>query len=253
VVNVARSDDRKSAVVVTDDPDEVAGINSRAELAEAEGRWQALRREEAMAGGVSLRAPDTVFFSWDTQIGRDVTVEPNVVFGLGVSVADGATIRAFCHLEGAQVGERCEVGPFARLRPGTVMKAGAKVGNFVEMKQAVLGEGAKASHLTYLGDAEIGAGANIGAGTITCNYDGYFKHKTVIGERAFIGSNSALIAPVRIGADAIVAAGSAVSRDVADGELRMVRAEQMVKPGWADRFHDAMKKKKAAEKKGGAG
>ncbi len=130
------------------------------------------------------------------------------------------------------------------------MGKGAKVGNFVEMKKAVLGEGAKASHLTYLGDAEIGAGANIGAGTITCNYDGYFKHKTIIGERAFIGSNSALIAPVRIGADAIVAAGSAVSRDVDAGELRMVRADQMVKPGWADRFHDAMKKKKAAEKKG---
>lgn len=142
------------------------------------------------------------------------------------------------------------MGPFARLRPGAVLKQGAKVGNFVEIKQAVLGEGAKASHLTYLGDAEVGAGANIGAGTITCNYDGYFKHRTVIGERAFIGSNSALIAPVRIGADAIVAAGSAVSRDVDDGELRMVRADQLVKPGWADRFHDAMKKKKAAEKKG---
>ncbi|MCT2558368.1 bifunctional UDP-N-acetylglucosamine diphosphorylase/glucosamine-1-phosphate N-acetyltransferase GlmU [Tsuneonella sp. YG55] len=250
VVNVARDDGRKSAVVVTDDPAEVAGINSRAELAGAEAQWQAFRREEAMANGASLRAPDTVFFSYDTQVGRDVTIEPNVVFGPGVTVADGAHIKAFCHIEGATIGEGCEVGPFARLRPGAVMERGAKVGNFVEMKKAVLGEGAKASHLTYLGDAEVGAGANIGAGTITCNYDGYFKHKTVIGERAFIGSNSALIAPVRIGADAIVAAGSAVSRDVDAGELRMVRAEQMVKPGWADRFHDAMKKKKAAEKKG---
>ena len=202
-----------------------------------------------MAGGASLRAPDTVFFSYDTEIGRDVTIEQNVVFGPGVKIADGARIRAFSHLEGATVGEGCEVGPFARLRPGAVMKAGAKVGNFVEIKQAVLGEGAKANHLSYLGDAEVGAGANIGAGTITCNYDGYFKYKTVIGERAFIGSNSALIAPVRIGADAIVAAGSAVSRDVDEGELRMVRAEQLVKPGWADRFHDTMKKKKAAEKK----
>ncbi len=146
------------------------------------------------------------------------------------------------------MGEGCEVGPFARLRPGAVLMKRAKVGNFVEIKKSVLGEGAKANHLTYLGDAEIGAGANIGAGTITCNYDGYFKHKTVIGERAFIGSNSALIAPVKIGADAIVAAGSAVSRDVADGELRMVRAEQLVKPGWADRFHDAMKRKKAEGK-----
>ena len=249
VVNVANADGRHSAVVVTDDPDEVAGINSRAELARAEAQWQGLKREDAMANGASLRAPETVFFSWDTEIGRDVTIEPNVVFGPGARVADGATIRAFSHIEGATIGERAEVGPFARLRPGAVMGKGSKVGNFVEMKKATLGEGAKANHLSYLGDAEIGAGANIGAGTITCNYDGYFKYKTVIGPRAFIGSNSALIAPVKIGADAIVAAGSAVSRDVADGELRMVRAEQLVKPGWADRFHDAMKKKKAAEKK----
>ena len=237
-------------VAVETDPAEVAGINSRGELAASEAQWQAFRREEAMADGVTLRAPETVFFSYDTTLGRDVTIDQNVVFGPGVTVADRAHIKAFSHLEGATVGEDCEVGPYARLRPGSVMGKGAKVGNFVEMKKAILGEGAKASHLTYLGDAEVGAGANIGAGTITCNYDGYFKHRTVIGERAFIGSNSALIAPVRIGADAIVAAGSAVSRDVDAGELRMVRAEQMVKPGWADRFHDAMKKKKAAEKKG---
>ena len=243
---IARGDTVK---VIETDADEVAGINSRAELAVAEAQWQALRREEAMAGGASLKAPETVFFSWDTELGRDVTVEPNVVFGPGVSVADGATIRAFSHLEGARVGEGCSVGPYARLRPGAVMEKDSKVGNFVEMKKTTLGEGAKANHLTYLGDTEVGAGANIGAGTITCNYDGYFKYKTVIGERAFIGSNSALIAPVRIGADAIVAAGSAVSRDVGDGDLRVVRGDQVVKPGWADRFHDAMKKKKAAEKK----
>ena len=249
IVNVANEDGRSSAVVKTDDPAEVAGINSRAELAAAERQWQELKREEAMEAGVTLRAPETVFFSWDTALGRDVTVEPNVVFGPGVAVADHAKIRAFSHLEGASVGEGCEVGPYARLRPGSVMEQGSKVGNFVEMKKTVLGEGAKANHLTYLGDATIGAGANIGAGTITCNYDGYFKHRTVIGPRAFIGSNSALIAPVTIGADAIVAAGSAVSRDVAAGELRMVRAEQLVKPGWADRFHDAMRKKKEAEKK----
>ena len=248
IVNIANADGRACAVVVTEDETEVAGINSRAELARAEAQWQAFRREEAMAAGASLRAPGTVFFSWDTVLGRDVTIEPNVVFGPGVNIADGATIRAFSHLEGATVGEGCEVGPFARLRPGAVLGRKAKVGNFVEVKKATLGEGAKANHLSYLGDAEIGAGANIGAGTITCNYDGYFKHKTVIGPRAFIGSNSALIAPVRIGADAIVAAGSAVSRDVADGELRMVRAEQLIKPGWADRFHDAMKKKKADAK-----
>lgn len=247
IVNVANADGRICAVVETADEDEVAGINSRAELAEAEGRWQHRRRAQAMADGATLIAPQTVWFAWDTQLGRDVVVEPNVWFGPGVTVANNVTIRAFCHIEGASLAEGVEVGPYARLRPGAVLKENSKIGNFVEMKKAVLGPGAKANHLTYLGDAEVGAGANIGAGTITCNYDGYFKHKTVIGERAFIGSNSALIAPVRIGADAIVAAGSAVSRDVADGELRLVRAEQLVKPGWADRFHDAMKKKKKAE------
>jgi len=247
IVNVAIRKGGSCAVVTTGDPDEVAGINSRGELAAAEARWQAARRAQAMAEGATLVAPETVFFAWDTTLARDVTVEPNVVFGSGVNVAEGATIHAFCHLQGAQVGEGVSVGPFARLRPGTKLAKGVKVGNFVEVKNAVLGEGAKASHLTYLGDATVGAGANIGAGTITCNYDGYFKHQTVIGERAFIGSNSALIAPVSIGADAIVAAGSAVSRDVAAGELRMLRTEQLVKPGWADRFHDAMKKKKAGK------
>jgi bifunctional UDP-N-acetylglucosamine pyrophosphorylase/glucosamine-1-phosphate N-acetyltransferase len=250
IVNIANAEGGHCAVVVTEDEGEVAGINSRGELAEAEARWQAVRRVRAMAEGASLVAPDTVWFAWDTELGRDVMIEPNVVFGPGVSVADGVTIHAFSHLQGARLESGADVGPYARLRPGAVLKAGAKVGNFVEVKNAVLGEGAKANHLTYLGDADIGAGANIGAGTITCNYDGYFKYRTVIGERAFIGSNSALIAPVRIGADAIVAAGSAVSRDVDDGELRLVRAEQLVKPGWADRFHDAMKKKKAAAKKG---
>ncbi|MBX9896865.1 MAG: bifunctional UDP-N-acetylglucosamine diphosphorylase/glucosamine-1-phosphate N-acetyltransferase GlmU [Qipengyuania sp.] len=245
IVNVARDEGRASAVVVTDRPDEVTGINSRGELAAAEARWQQLRREEAMAEGASLRAPETVFFSYDTRLGRDVTIEPNVVFGPGVTVHDNVRIRAFSHLEGCEVHPGAQVGPFARLRPGAVLEEDAFVGNFVEVKNAVLHAGAKASHLTYLGDAEVGAGANIGAGTITCNYDGYFKHKTTIGERAFIGSNSALVAPVSIGADAIVAAGSTVSRDVAAGELRMVRGEQLVKPGWADRFHDAMKKKKA--------
>ena len=249
IVNIAIADGQSCAVVSCDSADEVAGINSRAELAAAEAQWQALRREEAMAGGVTLRAPETVFFSYDTQLAPDVVVEPNVVFGPGVTVAGGATIKAFSHLEGAAVGENVEIGPYARLRPGAVLEKDSKVGNFVEIKKATLGEGAKASHLTYLGDATVGAGANIGAGTITCNYDGYFKHQTVIGPRAFIGSNSALIAPVSIGADAIVAAGSAVSRDVADGELRMVRAEQLIKPGWADRFHDAMKRKKAAQDK----
>lgn len=245
VVNIANSDGRTCAVVVTADPHEVEGINSRAELALAEHRWQNRRRKAAMDDGASLIAPETVWFAWDTVLGRDVLIEPNVFFGPGVTVADNVKIRANCHIEGAVVGEGCEVGPFARLRPGTVLGKKAKIGNFVEVKKSVLGEGAKANHLSYIGDAEVGAGANIGAGTITCNYDGYFKYKTVIGERAFIGSNSALVAPVKIGADAIVGAGSTVTRDVAAGELRIVRGEQLVKPGWADRFHDAMKKKKA--------
>jgi len=248
IVNIANADGRHCAVVVTD-PYDVAGINSRGELAAMEGEWQARRRVQAMAGGASLIAPDTVWFAWDTELGRDVTIEPNVFFGPGAKIADNVKIRANCHIEGAIVGTGCEVGPFARLRPGTILGEKAKIGNFVETKKAVLGKGAKANHLTYLGDVTVGAGANIGAGTITCNYDGYFKYKTEIGENAFIGSNSALIAPVRIGRDAIVAAGSAVTLDVADGELRLVRAEQLVKPGWADRFHDAMRKKKAAEKK----
>ncbi|TIX52133.1 bifunctional UDP-N-acetylglucosamine diphosphorylase/glucosamine-1-phosphate N-acetyltransferase GlmU [Alteraurantiacibacter aquimixticola] len=251
VVNVAIASDIPTAVTVTSDPDEVAGINSRAELADAERRFQQAARAKAMAEGATLVAPETVFFSHDTVLGQDVLVEPNVVFGPGVTVADNVIIHAFSHLEGALLKEHVQIGPYARLRPGAVLEEGSKIGNFVEMKNAVLGEGAKANHLTYLGDATVGANANIGAGTITCNYDGYFKHKTVIGPGAFIGSNSALIAPVKIGADAIVAAGSAVSRDVSDGELRMVRAEQLVKPGWADRFHDAMKKKKEQERKDG--
>jgi bifunctional UDP-N-acetylglucosamine pyrophosphorylase / glucosamine-1-phosphate N-acetyltransferase len=243
IVNIANADGRV-CVAVTTDPDDVAGINSRAQLAQIEGQWQARRRARAMDDGATLIAPDTVWFAYDTVLGRDVLIEPNVFFGPGVTVADNVKIRANSHIEGANIGQGCEVGPFARLRPGTVLDQGAKIGNFVEVKKAHFSEGAKANHLSYIGDADVGAKANIGAGTITCNYDGYFKYKTVIGDGAFIGSNSALIAPVKIGRDAIVAAGSAVSRDVADGELRLVRAEQLVKPGWADRFHDAMRKKK---------
>jgi len=249
IVMLAAVDGRPSAVIETE-AGEVAGVNSRAELAGVEAAWQARRRAEAMRDGATLIAPETVFFAHDTVLGRDVTIEPNVVFGPGAVVEEGAVIHAFCHIEGARVGPGVSVGPFARLRPGAVLEEKARVGNFVEIKNATLGAGAKVNHLSYVGDATVGAAANLGAGTITCNYDGYFKHRTVIGERAFIGSNSALIAPVRIGRDAIVAAGSAVSRDVGDGELRLVRGEQLVKPGWADRFHDAMRKKKA-EKKGG--
>ena len=246
IVNIANADGRHCAVVKTD-PYDVAGINSRAELAAMEGEWQARRRVQAMADGASLIAPETVWFAWDTVLGRDVMIEPNVFFGPGVTVADDVKIRANSHLEGARIAAGCEIGPFARLRPGTILEEKAKIGNFVETKKAHLGQGAKANHLTYLGDVTVGARANIGAGTITCNYDGYFKYQTVIGENAFIRSNSALVAPVKIGRDAIVAAGSAVTIDVADGELRLVRGEQLVKPGWADRFHDAMRKKKAGK------
>ncbi len=246
IVNIAREDGRKSAVVKTN-PFDVTGINSRAELATAEAQWQQFKREEAMDGGVTLRAPETVFFSWDTEIANDVTIEPHVVFGPGVKVARGSTIRAFSHLEGATVGENCEVGPYARLRPGAVMEEKSKVGNFVEMKKAVLGKGAKANHLTYLGDVTVGAGANIGAGTITCNYDGYFKYPTVIGEGAFIGSNSSLVAPVNIGAGAIVGAGSVVTQDVDADALGLTRAKQEGKEGWAKRFRDVSAAKKAGK------
>lgn len=226
---------------------EVAGVNSRIELAGVEALWQARRRTEAMRDGVTLVAPDTVFFSHDTVLGRDVVVEPNVVFGPGVTVADMVTIHAFSHLEGASVESGAEIGPYARLRPGAEIGTGAKVGNFVEIKKATLGEGAKVNHLSYIGDASVGAGANIGAGTITCNYDGFFKYKTQIGAGAFIGSNSALVAPAVIGDGAIVAAGSVVTRPVAADALCLVRPEQVEKTGWAAAFRERMKAKKAAK------
>jgi bifunctional UDP-N-acetylglucosamine pyrophosphorylase/glucosamine-1-phosphate N-acetyltransferase len=226
--------------VIEADPREVAGVNSRAELAVLEGLWQDRRRAQAMADGATLTAPDTVWFAWDTAIGRDVTIAPNVVFGPGVSIADTVTIHAFSHIEGATVATGAIIGPYARLRPGAEVGEDAHVGNFVELKKTKLGKGAKANHLTYLGDAEIGAGTNIGAGTITCNYDGFGKYTTRIGEGAFIGSNSALVAPVSIGTGAIVAAGSVVTRDVADDALAVSRARQEDRPGWAARFR-AMK------------
>jgi bifunctional UDP-N-acetylglucosamine pyrophosphorylase / glucosamine-1-phosphate N-acetyltransferase len=234
-------------VVVETDADEVAGINSRAELAVMEGKWQQRRRKAAMDAGATLIAPKTVWFAYDTVIGRDVVIEPNVFFGPGVTIADQVVIRAFSHIEGAVIASGCEVGPFARLRSGTVLEEKAKIGNFVETKKAHLGKGAKANHLTYLGDATIGAGANIGAGTITCNYDGYFKYQTVIGEGAFIGSNSALVAPVTIGAGAIVGAGSVVTADVNADALALVRPEQREKVGWAKRFRAVMGAKKAVD------
>jgi len=244
VVMLALADGRHAAVIEAE-AWEVAGVNSRAELAGLEAEWQGRRRAQAMADGASLIAPETVWFAWDTVIGRDVTIEQNVVFGPGVAVADGAQIRAFSHLEGADVASGAIVGPYARLRPGAKIGEQAHVGNFVEVKNATIGTGAKANHLSYLGDGDVGAGANIGAGTIFCNYDGFFKYRTVVGEGAFIGSNSALVAPVSVGKGAIVAAGSVVTKDVAADALALVRPAQEEKPGWAARFRARMAAKKA--------
>ncbi len=244
IVNIANADGRHCAVVMTD-PFDVAGINSRAELAAMEAAWQQRRRKQAMDDGATLIAPETVWFAYDTQIGRDVVIEPNVFFGPGVTVADKVTIHAFSHIEGASVASAAEIGPYARLRPGAVLEEKSKVGNFVEIKKARLGKGAKANHLSYLGDADIGANANIGAGTITCNYDGFFKYKTEIGEGAFIGSNSALVAPVKIGDGAIVGAGSTVTSNVSADALALVRPKQEEKQGWAARFRARMLEKKA--------
>ena len=234
------------ARVIETDADEVAGVNSRGELAAVEANWQAKRRAAMMAAGVTLAAADTVWFAYDTQVAADVTIEPNVVFGPGVTVASGATIRAFSHIAGAAIGPEAEVGPFARLRPGAELGPKSKVGNFVEVKQARLRTGAKVSHLSYIGDADIGEAANIGAGTITCNYDGFFKYRTTIGAGAFIGSNSAIVAPVTIGAGAIVGAGSVVTADVGPDALVLVRPPQTEKPGWASRFRKVMAARKNA-------
>jgi bifunctional UDP-N-acetylglucosamine pyrophosphorylase/glucosamine-1-phosphate N-acetyltransferase len=243
IVMLAAADGRKSAVIEVP-AGEVEGINSRAELAQQEAAWQNRRRAAMMADGVSLIAPETVWFSHDTRIGRDTVVEPNVFFGPGVTVGERVRIRAFSHIEGAAIATGAEIGPYARLRPGTEIGEGARIGNFVEVKKARLGKGAKASHLTYLGDADIGAGANIGAGTITCNYDGYFKYRTEIGEGAFIGSNTALVAPVSVGKGALVAAGSVIVRDVPEDALAVARGAQTEKPGRAKRFREIMSKRK---------
>ena len=248
IVNIANADGRHCAVVKTD-PYDVAGINSRAELATMEGEWQARRRVRAMADGASLIAPDTVWFAWDTQLGRDVTIEPNVFFGPGVTIADDVKIRANSHIEGASIASGCEIGPFARLRPGTVLEEKAKIGNFVETKKAHLGKGAKANHLTYLGDVTVGARANIGAGTITCNYDGYFKYPTVIGENAFIGSNSALVAPLSIGDGAYVASGSVITTDVPADALAFGRSRQKTLPQRGRMMRERLAAAKAAGKK----
>jgi len=221
---------------------EVLGVNSLAELAEAEAAFQDRMRLAAMASGATLVDPQTVYFSHDTRLGRDVVVEPHVIFAPGVIVEDGAAIRAFSHLEGVHVGSGAQIGPFARLRPGTDIGTGARVGNFVEVKKSRLEAGVKANHLAYIGDAFVGEDANIGAGTIFCNYDGFEKHETYVGRGAFIGSNNSLVAPVRIGDNAYTGSGSVISKDVSDGALALGRAPQQEKPGWAAK--NAARKKK---------
>jgi len=244
IVNIASSEGRE-AVVIEGDPYETAGVNSRAELAHLELEWQRRRREQVLDEGATLIDPESVWFAYDTKLGRDVTVEPHVVFGPGVLVADGATIHAFSHIEGATIGAKASIGPFARIRPGTRLAEKTKVGNFVELKKAEIGEGAKVNHLSYVGDASVGARANIGAGTITCNYDGFGKYKTVIGEGAFIGSNTALVAPVIVGDGAIVGAGSVITHNVEADSLAVERNEQKGISGWARRFRERMTRKAA--------
>ena len=247
-VAIARDMGLKAVAIETGE-DDVRGINTKAQLAEAEAVLQDRLRAAALDAGVTMIAPQTVFLSDDTKFGRDVTIEPNVVFGLGVTVDDGAVIRAFSHLEGAHVGKGARVGPYARLRPGAEIGQDVHIGNFVEVKQATIEAGAKANHLAYIGDARVGAGANIGAGTITCNYDGIAKHRTDIGAGAFIGSNSSLVAPVKIGDNAYVGSGSVVTKNVPADALAVARAPQTVKEGWAKRLRQlkGLGKKKPAK------
>ena len=239
---------KRKVVTIEAGADEAAGVNDRIQLSHVEGLFQRRMRETAMAEGATMIAPSTIWFSHDTLIGRDVTIEPNVFFGPGVTVADNVVIRANSHIEGARIACGAIIGPFARLRPGTIIGERAHIGNFVEVKNAKIDEGAKANHLSYIGDAQVGAGANIGAGTITCNYDGFDKHWTKIGAGAFIGSNSALVAPVTIGAGANIAAGSVITHDVAEDALAVARARQEDKPGWARKYKERMALAKAGAK-----
>jgi bifunctional UDP-N-acetylglucosamine pyrophosphorylase/glucosamine-1-phosphate N-acetyltransferase len=248
IVGLARTDGDTCAVIVADE-EELLGINSRADLAVAEAIAQTRLRAAAMAAGATLVDPTSVFFSWDTRLGQDVTIGPNVVLGPGVEVHDTVDIGPFCHIEGSVIEAGCRIGPFARLRGGTRVGRGARIGNFVETKNSRFGEGAKANHLAYLGDARIGGGANIGAGTITANYDGFSKHETVVGEGAQIGSNSVLVAPVEVGPGAIVGAGSVITRSVPGDALAIARAREVVKDGWARLFRAARGKSKQKTRK----
>ena len=246
IVDVAHARGLSVGAVICDG-NEIQGINSRQELAIAEQKLQTHLRAEALQNGVTLVAPDTVVFAADTIIGRDSVIEPHVVFGPGVTIESGATIRAFSHLEGCHVSRGAIVGPYARLRPGAELAEDVKVGNFVEIKNAELAEGAKVNHLSYIGDASVGAATNIGAGTVTCNYDGVMKHRTEIGERAFIGSDTMLVAPVRIGDEAMTATGSIITEDVPDGSLAIGRVRQDNKPGLAKKLFARLRATKAAK------
>ena len=246
IVALARARGLRAKVIVCDET-ETLGVNSRADLAEAESAFQARARWEAMENGVTLTDPTTVWFAYDTHVGRDTVIGPNVFFGPGVTVESNSEILAFCHLEGCHVSRGSRVGPFARLRPGAELAENTHVGNFVEIKNAIVDEGAKINHLAYVGDAHVGARANIGAGTILCNYDGVFKHRAEIGADAFIGSNSALVAPVRIGAGAMVAAGSVITEDVPAGALAVARGRQMNKPGLGARMMEGLRALKSGK------
>lgn len=239
-----------SATAIACDEAETLGVNSRAELAAAEAAFQARARAAALEDGVTLIAPETVHFAHDTVIGRDTLIEQNVIFGPGVTVESGARIRAFSHLEGCHVSRGAIVGPYARLRPGAELAEDTRIGNFVEIKNAVIDEGAKVNHLSYIGDAHLGSGTNIGAGTITCNYDGVMKHHTEIGQNVFVGSNTMLIAPVTIGDDAMTGSGSVITRDVPAGALAIARGKQVVKPGFARKLFEILKATKAKRDKG---
>ena len=243
-IEIARSDGARAGVVVCAE-DEVMGINSRDQLALAEAIYQKHARLAVMLEGATLIAPETVWFSYDTKIGRDVVIQPNVFFGPGVTIGDNVEILANCHFEQSRIGAGSRVGPFARFRPGAQLGEHVRIGNFVEVKNTVLGDGAKANHLSYLGDGEIGAGSNIGAGTIFCNYDGFEKHRTVLGPGVFIGSNASLVAPVKIGEGAYVGAGSVITKNVAADALAVTRASQEERPGWAAKFRALIMKRRA--------
>jgi bifunctional UDP-N-acetylglucosamine pyrophosphorylase/glucosamine-1-phosphate N-acetyltransferase len=249
IVGLARAKGLSATAIACEEA-ETMGVNSRAELARAEAAFQARARAEALENGVTLTCPDTVHFAHDTHVGRDSVIDQNVIFGPGVTVETGAHIRAFSHLEGCHVSRGAVVGPYARLRPGTELAENTRIGNFVETKNARIDAGAKVNHLSYIGDAHLGEDTNVGAGTITCNYDGVMKHQTEVGKRVFIGSSTMLVAPVKVGDEAMTASGSVITKDVADGALAIARGTQVEKPGMARKLLEILKSKKAKRDKG---